>query len=311
MPIRTACRIFLVCAPALLGACASQPAALEPREQVQMISALRAGKLPLVCGPSCRPAWEHKVRAISALNRAERWSDLAVSIQQTGYGNDLAYFYLGQAAQGMGYHQAAIAYYAQARALADSSDSTMQCAGAEPSEKGCQGIHVAAAAVASIAVSRAALQRDVAENAASQIPVRPHRLKVRLATSSAAGEHSAVGADGSAQRRVAGLAQAIDTATLQVHGRTVPLAGVVGRSDAFAAQLQALLDTQGSTVRCVPSGSAYACKLPNGLDVARAALANGIATVAVDAPAEFRAQQQAARAAHRGLWKSAGAGATG
>ena len=274
-----------------------------------MMSALRTGKLLLTCGSGCRPSWDREVTTVSALNRAERWSDLALRIMQIGYGSDLAYFYLGQAAKGMGYYQAAIVYYVQARALADSSDVAMQCEAASRVD-GCQAIRIADAAPASIALSRAALLREVTDDAAPA-PVRPHRIKMKAALPVAAGSRPGGAADSDALRRVAGLArvtglaQAIDTATLQVHGRTVPLAGVVGRPDAFAAQLQALIDAQGSTVHCVRTGSAYTCTLANGLNVARAALANGIATVAADASADFRAQQQAARAAHRGLWKSA------
>ncbi len=240
---------------------------------------------------------------MSTLARAERWSDLATGVMRIGYGGDLAYFYLGQAAQGFGYYQASIAYYSQARALADSSNVTMQCSGVRRSEDRCQGIRISAAVPALIESSRDALQREAANT--PQSPARPRHGRMRLASSRAVGSGSVDRARGAASQQVAGLAQAIDTATLQVNGRTIALAGVVGRPDSYAAQLQALIDAHGPTVRCVRSASGYACTLPNGLNVARAALANGIASVSADAPDDFRVEERAARAAHRGLWKTA------
>ena len=283
------------------------PPEVTPGMQVRMMADLRAGKLALSCGPKCRDAWNGQLATISSLDQVERWSDSTLRIMQIGYGGDLAYFYLGRAAQGMGYHQAAIVYFMQSRALADSSDAAMQCAAAERPANGCRDVRIATSVPALIAASRAALQRDVAEDAASPTPARSHHGRTKGGSLLVGKAPSVDSVKHPASQHVAGLAQAIDTATLQVQGRTIPLAGVIGRTDAYAAQLQALIDAQGTTVHCARFGSGYTCMLPSGLNVARAALARGIATVAADAPPDFRVEEQAARAAHRGLWKSAGA----
>jgi endonuclease YncB( thermonuclease family) len=100
-----------------------------------------------------------------------------------------------------------------------------------------------------------------------------------------------------------GPAEVIDTATLNVNGQRVPLAGVVGQTGAFATGLQEAIDSKGSTVSCTLSGSAYVCTFPDGADIARTSLFNGAAAAAPDASADYKAQEQAARDAQRGMWK--------
>ena len=302
MSTRNACRLLAVSLVALLGACASEPEAVAPGDQVRMMADLRAGKLTLACGVACRDDWRRQVRIVSTLDHAEHWSDLALRIMRIGYGSDLAYFYLGQASRGMGYDRAAIGYYQQARAVADSSDTAMQCAGGNTSEDRCFGVRIGNAAPALAEAAREALTREMLDEAVPLPATRPNRAKTKALLAAKHVQHP--GRSGSAAGQVAGLAQAIDTGTLQVQGRTIPLDGVVGRPDAYAAQLQALIDGHGTTVHCVKAGSGYACTLRNGLDVARAAVASGIATVAADAPDALRLEQQAARAARRGLWKT-------
>jgi endonuclease YncB( thermonuclease family) len=102
------------------------------------------------------------------------------------------------------------------------------------------------------------------------------------------------------------VAEVVDTGALLVDGRRVTLAGVTGVGGAYPAQLQALINAQGRAVRCEPQDAqpeAYVCKLPDGLDVARAALFNGAASPSPDASADYRQQSEAAKAARRGIWK--------
>ena len=102
---------------------------------------------------------------------------------------------------------------------------------------------------------------------------------------------------------VSGSAKVVDTATLTVDGQTVPLAGVAGRGDEYARQLQSLIDAQGPSVSCTLSDQAYVCKLPTGLDIARSALFNGAADLAPDASDDYRQQALAAKNAGRGIWR--------
>jgi hypothetical protein len=45
------------------------------------------------------------------MNEARQWRDLAVLVMQIGYTNDLTYYYLGRAAEGLGFRDAAKTYY--------------------------------------------------------------------------------------------------------------------------------------------------------------------------------------------------------
>jgi hypothetical protein len=49
------------------------------------------------------------------LDAIGRWQDLALLVAQVGYMNDLGYYYLGHAAENLGYWQAAQRYYPDRR----------------------------------------------------------------------------------------------------------------------------------------------------------------------------------------------------
>ncbi len=102
---------------------------------------------------------------------------------------------------------------------------------------------------------------------------------------------------------VSGVAQVVDTGNLVVNGQPVKLAGISGEGGIYAAQLQTMINSQGAQVQCTLQGSAYVCTLGNGLDIARTALWNGGADLASDASDDYRAQADAARAAHKGIWR--------
>jgi hypothetical protein len=101
---------------------------------------------------------------------------------------------------------------------------------------------------------------------------------------------------------VAGAATVIDTATLSVDGQQVLLFGVIGEAGANADQLQDLINNNGARVTCQLQQTSYLCSLPNGTDVARAALFNGGARPGPDAPDDYRTQAAAAQAANKGVW---------
>jgi len=86
-----------------------------------------------------------------------------VRVMQIGYGNDLAYYYLGQAAQGLGYHQAAIAYYNNALAIATGADPLMKCETAQgEGNDPCQGVDIAGSIPVLVQASRDALAQQAA-----------------------------------------------------------------------------------------------------------------------------------------------------
>lgn len=102
---------------------------------------------------------------------------------------------------------------------------------------------------------------------------------------------------------VNGAAHVLTTASLEVDGHPVMLAGIAGEADAYAQQLQALIDSKGGVVHCTRHDQAYVCVLPSGIDVALSALYNGGARANADAPATYQSQAKAAQAAGRGLWQ--------
>lgn len=95
----------------------------------------------------------------------------------------------------------------------------------------------------------------------------------------------------------------VDTATLAIGNRLVALFGVVGLSGDWAAGLQQFITANGDNVRChAQDATRYVCLLPNGTDVAMAALINGAAFIGPDAPNPYLNQRNDAVRNHRGVW---------
>ena len=101
-----------------------------------------------------------------------------------------------------------------------------------------------------------------------------------------------------------------DTATLRDDGRRYQLDGVVGLTGGYASSLQSYIARHGDALDCHPQGPPdhYLCVLPNGEDIARAALVNGAARVATDAPDSYRLDQGVALERHAGIWSDLPAG---
>ncbi|MEJ0047356.1 MAG: hypothetical protein WDN04_15525 [Rhodospirillales bacterium] len=102
---------------------------------------------------------------------------------------------------------------------------------------------------------------------------------------------------------VAGRAEVVDTATLTVNGQRVALFGIEGETGVLADQLQDLINASGPSVKCEPHDQTYVCVLPDGSDVARAALYNGAARPGPDATDDYRQVSDAAKNAHKGIWR--------
>jgi hypothetical protein len=65
----------------------------------------------LDCRLACLDAWRANRATALVLNETGGWRELAILVMQTGYTDDLTYFYLGRAAEGLGYREAAKTYY--------------------------------------------------------------------------------------------------------------------------------------------------------------------------------------------------------
>lgn len=97
-----------VCTVLVLTSCVSAPPEVPPEELVRR---LQAGEPALECGLPCRDGWRANRTTALVLNEARQWRELAVLVMQIGYTNDLTYYYLGRAAEGLGFWDAAKTYY--------------------------------------------------------------------------------------------------------------------------------------------------------------------------------------------------------
>ena len=81
------------------------------RPVTDVYSVFQHGDVRLRCGPSCAFAWGSNRAQLSALYQAQLWKDLALKVSDVNFEADLSYFYLGKAAEGLGFNSAANIYY--------------------------------------------------------------------------------------------------------------------------------------------------------------------------------------------------------
>jgi hypothetical protein len=121
----TICSFLKIATVAALAACAMQNANVPP---AQLMSELQAGQPMLDCRADCGFSWGDNRQQAATLDAAGQWRQLALLVMQIGYMNDLTYYYLGHAAENLGYLQAAQKYYRIAEKL---SVTEMSCHQAE------------------------------------------------------------------------------------------------------------------------------------------------------------------------------------
>ncbi len=97
-----------------LAGCGMVPVGYQdPAAQAAAMAAFRAGQASFACGQGlqCAVRWSAAKSAASRLAQSERWDDVADVVLGAGYEQDLTWFYLGLAAEGLGQTQAARVYY--------------------------------------------------------------------------------------------------------------------------------------------------------------------------------------------------------
>lgn len=87
------------------------------------VALLRTGRPLLDCREACLADWQRVEPQAAQLDAAARWTDLAVLVVGTRYQDDLSLYYLGRAAEGLGYPGAAASYYRQSTRLSGTSIS--------------------------------------------------------------------------------------------------------------------------------------------------------------------------------------------
>lgn len=100
-----------------LGACA-----VTPETVVSKDSSLEDGTVRLECTSLvCAARWQRAQREIRGYEAAQDWESMARLVTDTQYGSDLAYYYLGRAAEEMHHYSAAQRYFDEA------VDTTVRC----------------------------------------------------------------------------------------------------------------------------------------------------------------------------------------
>jgi len=110
-----------------VSSCAPKFNTVPPDLRAQMLRDLSEGKPNLDCGIDCYWSFSHNSDTLSMLHNAGQWQELAVRTMQIGHQNDAAYYYLGRAAEGLGYLRAAETYYQYSAALYSDSSSQHHC----------------------------------------------------------------------------------------------------------------------------------------------------------------------------------------
>ena len=100
---------------------------LSSETEANMIANLRDGRVDLRCGAACAETWRANLLTLNNRYVAKDWLHLGALVMQIGYQNDLAYYYLGQSAQGLGSPKAALKFYRISGALASRNDPQFKC----------------------------------------------------------------------------------------------------------------------------------------------------------------------------------------
>jgi hypothetical protein len=93
---------------ALATACTMKNVNVPPDE---LMREFQAGQPMLDCRADCSLALEANRQKLRTLDATGRWQELALLVMQIGYMDDLTYYYLGRAAENLGYLEAAQRYY--------------------------------------------------------------------------------------------------------------------------------------------------------------------------------------------------------
>jgi hypothetical protein len=125
-----------------LTGCAEQRSGLSPADAVAQ---LRTGAPMLTCREACIADWRRAQPQAAQLDAAGSWPELAALVIGTGYQDDLSLYYLGRAAEGLGFPGAAASYYRQSTYFSASSLSCRYLSGV------CGGLAFPTAAVVRIA----------------------------------------------------------------------------------------------------------------------------------------------------------------
>jgi hypothetical protein len=105
-----------------------------------------------------------------------------------------------------------------------------------------------------------------------------------------------------AAARSGSVDRVLTTDTLSVGGQQVQLAGVEGVGGPVTQGLSHYLQSQGNHLSCTPVGGRFRCVTDAGKDLGLLVLLNGAGRATADAPREYHAAENQARANNQGIW---------
>jgi hypothetical protein len=131
------CRLFVAMVPLVAAGCAQQTPMVTPADAA---ASVKTGRALLTCRDACLAEWRRLQPQAGQLETAARWPELAAAVLQANYEDDLSLYYLGRAAEGLGYPGAAASYYRQSLRFAGTSGScqnlSRMCGAADPTRAG-------------------------------------------------------------------------------------------------------------------------------------------------------------------------------
>ena len=127
--------------------CPADPRNLNHADFRQTLDTFRRGETRLLSSVATAPRWGLNRSRLRALHNAQQWRELAVRVAMIDHNEDLSWYYLGRAAEGMGYRRAARDYYRQAQT------ATLKCEGALFNN--CDGVHVLSRSIQRLALLKA------------------------------------------------------------------------------------------------------------------------------------------------------------
>jgi hypothetical protein len=110
--------VFVGVIAILASACSNVPSSglsSAKTGRVELSEEFKNGEARLGCRLHCAVTWGLYRDRAKALYNARAWNELALNVLRIGYADDLSYFYLGKAAEGLGQYRAAESYYRLSR----------------------------------------------------------------------------------------------------------------------------------------------------------------------------------------------------
>lgn len=172
------CRFLAAMACLAAVGCAPQTPTITPADAA---ASVQTGRSLLTCRDACLAEWRRLQPQAAQLDAAGRWPELAATVLQANYEDDLSLYYLGRAAEGLGYPGAAASYYRQSLRFSGTSGSCQSLS------RICGGVDPPRAAGARLA----SIERQVyapARRRATPAPARPGEPAVREPVEAAASQ---------------------------------------------------------------------------------------------------------------------------